>query len=291
MAARAKAQAEALAATLPPLLLAAERVAATVAQGVHGRRRTGIGETFWQFRHYTAEDSAQRIDWRQSAKAESLFVRQNEWEAAQSVWIWRDASPSMAWRSAKSLPTKRERAELLVLALAALMVDAGEHLALLGGRLPPAGGRARLERLAIKLAGGLADTAEGLPPIAPLPRHGQIVLAGDFLAEPEAIEARLRALAGRGVRGHVLQVLDPAEESLPWDGRIRFDGLEDEAPVVISRVDGVRDAYQHRLHAHCAALRDLCRRLGWGFTSHRTDHPPHTAVLAAHVALSGRIHG
>ncbi|MEE8544373.1 MAG: DUF58 domain-containing protein, partial [Alphaproteobacteria bacterium] len=61
-------QAELLAATLPPLLVAAERVAATVAQGVHGRRRVGSGETFWLFRGYQPGVSATMFDWRQSAK-------------------------------------------------------------------------------------------------------------------------------------------------------------------------------------------------------------------------------
>src|SRR5262249_30048253 len=70
------------AAVLPPLLVAAERVAVTVAQGVHGRRRVGQGETFWQFRHYESGDAAARIDWRESAKSQRLYVRETEWEAA-----------------------------------------------------------------------------------------------------------------------------------------------------------------------------------------------------------------
>ena len=88
-------RAEELAAHLPPLLVAAERVAATVSQGVHGRRRVGQGETFWQFRRYQFGDSTQLIDWRQSAKSQPVYVRETEWEAAQSVWLWRDGSPSM----------------------------------------------------------------------------------------------------------------------------------------------------------------------------------------------------
>ena len=106
-------RAEQAAAALPPLLVAAERVAATVAQGVHGRRRVGQGETFWQFRQYQPGDAATRIDWRESAKSQRLYVRETEWEAAQSVWLWRDASPSMEYASSKAIPTKRERADLL----------------------------------------------------------------------------------------------------------------------------------------------------------------------------------
>src|SRR5689334_21902661 len=118
-------RAEELAAALPPLLVAAERVATTVAQGVHGRRRVGQGETFWQFRQYEPGDSAQRIDWRESAKSERLYIRQTEWEAAQSVWLWRYGSPSMDYSSAPTLPRKRARADLLLVALAALLMRGG----------------------------------------------------------------------------------------------------------------------------------------------------------------------
>src|SRR6185369_11263876 len=133
MAERASVQhrAEELAARLPPLLVAAERVAATVAQGVHGRRRVGTGETFWQFRQYQPGDAVQRIDWRESAKSQRVYVRETEWEAAQSVWLWRDASPSMDYASRPDLPTKAARADLLVVALAALLVRGGERVTML----------------------------------------------------------------------------------------------------------------------------------------------------------------
>src|SRR5689334_22734838 len=139
-------RAEETAAALPPLLVAAERIAATVAQGVHGRRRVGQGESFWQFRQYEPGDAAGRIDWRESAKSQRLYVRETEWEAAQSVWLWRDASPSMAYTSAGYVPgaewpTKRDRAELLLLALASLLVRGGERLTLLGSGVAPISGR------------------------------------------------------------------------------------------------------------------------------------------------------
>ena len=45
-----------LAGTLPALMVAADRVAATVIQGVHGRRRVGQGDAFWQYRPYRDGD-------------------------------------------------------------------------------------------------------------------------------------------------------------------------------------------------------------------------------------------
>lgn len=277
-------RAEDLASTLPPLLVRAERVAATVSQGVHGRRRVGPGDSFWQYRRYQSGDPASAIDWRQSARSDPLFVRETEWAAAQSVWLWRDASPSMAWRSVRALPEKRDRAALLLLALAALLVRGGERVALLGDDQGPGTGRAVLTRLAAALEKG--GTA-GLPAAQPLPRHAVVALIGDFLAPLDETETTLRRLAASGVRGHLLQVLDPAEESLPFEGRIRFAGLEGEGEVLVRRSEDLRGDYIARLQAHRDGLRELARRTGFTFALHHTDQPPQAALLALHGALSG----
>ncbi len=280
-------RAEQLSATLPPLLVAAERVASTVAQGVHGRRRVGQGETFWQFRPYDMGDQPQSIDWRQSAKSDRVFVRQMEWEAAQSTWIWRDTSASMAWRSADDHPTKRDRAELLALALSVLLVRGGEYIALLGSGIRPSSGRATLSRLAALIEASASDDL-GIPPAQPLPRDSQIVLFGDFLAPLDDIHRILRGYAEGGVRGHVMQILDPAEETLPYDGRIRFEGLEGEDPWLLSRVSAVRDDYLRRVAAQRSGLEAITRTLSWSYSHHRSDQPPQSALLHLFTALSQR---
>ena len=284
-------RAEQLAATLPPLLVAAERVASTVVQGVHGRRRVGQGETFWQFREYHFGDQPQSIDWRQSAKSDRVFVRQMEWEAAQSVWIWRDRSASMDWRSSDRYPDKRGRADLLTLALAALLLRGGEHVALLGSGLRPRHGRAALDRLAALIERDRAGIQAGqsradLPPFEPLPRDAQTVFIGDFLAPLDRIDTAVRRYAEIGVKGYLLQVLDLAEESLPYDGRVRFEGLEGEEPWLLSRVEAVRGDYLTRLNAQREGLRAIARSAGWIFATHRTDQPPQSALLALYAALS-----
>jgi uncharacterized protein (DUF58 family) len=281
----AQQRAEQLASTLPPLLVAAERIAATVEQGVHGRRRVGQGETFWQFRRYEPGDSAAKIDWRQSAKSDPIFVREMEWAAAQSVWLWRDGSASMRYRSADALPEKIERADLLTLALAALLVRGGERIALLGSGRPPVSGRTALNRMALQLERDEAGS-DSLPRFEPLPRHSHLVIIGDFLSPLEELEPMVRGYAQRGVNGHLLQVLDPAEESLPFAGRIRFQGVEGEGETLMSRVETVREAYVGRLQAHREGLAALSRSVAWSFSTMRTDRPPQTALLALYLLLS-----
>ena len=274
-------RAEALGARLPPLVVQAERVAATVMQGVHGRRRSGQGDAFWQFRPFLAGDAASRVDWRQSAKSDRLFIRETEWEAAQTVALWRDASPAMAWRSDLTKPLKRERAELLLLALAALLLRGGERVRLLGAERRSYAGRGALVTLADAL--GRATP----PPEDPsLPRHARVVLFGDFLSPLPEISRAVAALAARPVQGHLVQVLDPAEETLPYAGRVRFEGMANEEHALLPRVEGVRALYAERLAAHRDGLRAICAAAGWRFALHHTDQAPETALLALHQALA-----
>ncbi|MFQ5765550.1 MAG: DUF58 domain-containing protein [Rhodospirillales bacterium] len=282
-------RAEELASVLPPLLVAAERVAATVSQGVHGRRRVGQGETFWQFRRYGFGDSTQLIDWRQSAKSQPVYIRETEWEAAQSVWLWRDGSPSMSYQSSENIPTKLERADLMLLALASLLIRGGEHVALLGTGIAPASGRGVLIRLwsMIEAQDAEAESRQGnLPVFDPLPRYGRLVMIGDFLAPLEETTKILAAFANRGVRGHLLQVLDPAEETLPFSGRVRFDGMEDEGDVLIGRVEAMRDEYLRELARHNDGLEALAKSFGWRYAVHHSDRPPEAALLALYFMLS-----
>ncbi|MSP29201.1 MAG: DUF58 domain-containing protein [Acetobacteraceae bacterium] len=268
-------------------MVAAERVAATVAEGVHGRRRVGLGDSFWQFRPFLPGDEARRIDWRKSAKSDRAFVRETEWEVAQTVFLWADASASMRWHSHAAAVEKRERAEILLLALALLLLRGGERVVLMRPGARALSGRVGLEQLAGELLEG-DDEGVGLPPRVNLPRHARVVLFGDFLAPLTEIQSEIGRLASVPVSGHAVQILDPAEALLPYAGRVRFEGLEREAPLLIPRVDVLREAYAEKLAAQQDGLRAICGAAGFGFAVHRTDHVPEAALLALYAALATR---
>src|SRR5690625_4164248 len=276
--ARLRQRAEALSERLPPLLADAQRVAATVVHGAHGRRRTGLGETFWQFRPYEPGDRPQLIDWRQTAKSDRVFVRDLEWEAAQSLWLWRDGSGSMSWRSVEARDSKQQRAELLLLALAALLLRGGERVTFLGSGLNPGSGRQALLRMALTLQREVAET-EDLPSEELLPRHGRLVLFSDFLASLDDISARLRYYAARGIGGHLVQILDPAELSFPFSGRLNFEGLEAEKPWLVSRSEAVRRSYRQRLERQQLGLAELARRLSWSYSFLRNVRLPEISLI------------
>lgn len=283
--------AERLASAFPPLLVEAERVAQNISQGLHGRRRAGSGEAFWQFRRYRPGDMASTIDWRKSARSDRLYIRENEWEAANTLWLWVNRSQSMEFKSHLSETTKRDRAIILSLALGSLLVRAGERIGAFGSDFPASSYRTALRRLAAHFTEGPDETGEpaSIPPKVTLRRFSNIVLFSDFLEPVEEIGDRLAAIGSHDVRGHLVQVVDPAEETLPYSGRKEFQEMVGNLKLTIGRAENLRSDYQSRVAAHRAELRELVRRLGWTLTVHHTDHSPQTALLALYGLLSGHM--
>jgi uncharacterized protein (DUF58 family) len=277
-------EAEALGANLPPLLIDAERLAAAVGLGVHGRRKSGMGESFWQFRRYRPEDASTAIDWRQSAKSEHLFVREREWEVAQSAWFWCDNSQGMQFASGKL--RKAERARLLAVSLMSLLMRGGERIALYGEQHAPGSSRATLQRIGTTLAAAVPDD-QALPPKADVTRNAQFVWFSDFLSPLDAIEASLQRLAHYAVTGQLVRIVDPAEEDFPYTGRVRFEDGKGAFAETIGRAETVADAYRARFKAHGEAVGELARRLGWSIITHRIDKPPQTALIALYSQMSG----
>jgi uncharacterized protein (DUF58 family) len=278
--------AEALAAGLPPLLVAAERLASAVSLGVHGRRKAGMGETFWQFRRYAPEDPSTAVDWRQSAKSQHLFVREREWEAAEAVWFWRDGSANMRFKSDTAQETKLDRATLLTLALGSLLVRGGERIALLGDGHAPATGRAPLRRIAHELI-EIAPGDASLPPEAPVSKNSQFVWLSDFLSPLNDIENTMRRIARAGLTGHLVHIVDPAEEDFPFTGRTRFESVKRDLSEVFGRAESVQGEYRARFRAHSETLASLAGRLGWSYLAHRTDKRAETALVALYADLGG----
>lgn len=280
-------EAKGIAEAMPDMLIEARRVANVVLAGWHGRRTSGRGETFWQFRPFVTGEAASSIDWRRSARDEHLFVRQTEWEAAHTLWLWADLSPSMDFRSRLAPTTKRHRATVLTLALAELLAVAGERIGLLGAS-DPILARNAAERVAALIPG--AAKTPGPPDTRALRRFSDVVLFGDFLDPIEEIDKMLSAILRTGARAHLVQVTDPIEETFPYAGRTEFLDPETGLRHVVSRAEQYREDYTARLAALREHLRTLSRRLDWTFLVHRTDRPATEPLLALHARLADRQH-
>lgn len=281
-----RARAEGEAARLPPLLARARHLAGSVLLGQHGRRRAGHGDDFWQYRPVQEGDQRRQIDWRRSARSDDEFVREREWQIAQTVMLWVDGAASMRFSSdAKGLPEKADRARLLALAAAILLDRGGERVGLTGHALPPRRGQAQIARLAGMLTGGEAAGDYAAPDARGLPVGAHALFLSDFFGDFEAIRVALTGAADRGVRGVLMQVLDPAEEAFPYRGRAIFESVGGTLAHETLKADDLQDRYLARLAERKAALRALCAATGWQYRCHHTDAAPQAALLWLHDAL------
>ena len=278
--------AEGLSGALPPLLVAAEHLANSVLPGAHGRRRVGPGAEFWQFRPFSAGAPASRIDWRRSARGDDMFVRETEWQAARAVTLWVDTGAAMGFSGAKGRGTKADRARLLALALALVLLRGGERVGLAEADLPPRAGRGQAEQLSLALATESAPGDEHAAlDLHAAPAGGHVVLFSDFLGDMDAVERALDMAASRAMRGILVQVLDPVEEDFPFDGRTRFESMSGHLNFETLRAADLRAAYRDRLAARKDRLAGLARQTGWHATVMHTDRAPAEGLLWLYHAL------
>lgn len=277
------ARARSRAALIPDLLVEARRVANSVFAGWHGRRKRGPGEDFWQFRHYVTGENMSDIDWRRSARDDSLYVRDREWQATHMIWLWVDESPSMLFKSDFALVAKQSRALVLAFAMAELLARSGERLGWLGLTRPI------LSRYA---ADRLGQALMQAPPQSELPNgdglrsFSDIILFSDFLGPHDRLAATLQSYARRGARGHLVQIVDPVEETFPYAGRVEFTDPETGTRITAGSAQGLKDDYSALFAAHTESVAALARAIGWTHTLHRTDRPASRTLVSLHVHLS-----
>lgn len=278
--------AEEAAVGFPALMAGADQLAATISLGAHGRRRAGPGDEFWQYRPATAGDPLREIDWRRSARADAHFVRQMEWQNLQAVHLWVDRSASMQYRGDKDLPLKGERARILGLAAAILLAKGGESVGLMEDPQPPKHGRGQLTKMAMRLVETASDDY-GVPPNKEMVRGNRALLISDFLGDWESVIAALSRAADQRVQGCLVQVLDPSEESFPFDGRTIFESMGGGLSFETRRAKALRDDYLERLAERKDQLEALARRTGWMYLCHHTDQPAQSALMWIHNAIAG----
>lgn len=278
--------AEEEASRLPALLARAEHLAGTVLLGDHGRRRSGLGDDFWQYRPMQQGDALRDIDWRRSGRSDTQFVREREWQIAQSVILWVDQAASMRFSSDPNIATKADRARTLALASAILLVRGGERVGLTGFDLPPRRGQAQITRLAQMLSVDQPDDysepeARGMIP------QSRAIFFSDFLGDPGPVEAALTKAADRGVRGALVQILDPSEETFPFDGRTIFQSVGGGIVHETLKAGDLRSRYLDRLAERKDRLEQLSRLTGWQYMCHHTSDSAQSALLWIYRAMDG----
>lgn len=272
-----------LAAQLPDVLVRAEHLAHTLWQGQHARRRTGVGDAFWQYRPYTSGDSVTRIDWRRSARTDTLYVRECEQQSLQPLLVWTDLSSSMHYASAQH-PTKVSYALQMILALAFVTLRGGDSVRYLTDKMavqqPSQLPAFVTEMIAATGHSSHPSLSEGQNTTQPF------IIASDFLGDDAVWDGVFQRLSARPRRGVLLHVFDPAEITLPFTGRVQMQGLEGEDPFLVPNINALRDLYQKRVQSHQDRLKAIAEGQGWLYITCMTDTPPLALLLKAVNYLS-----
>jgi len=268
---------------IPDLLVEAQRVSNNVFAGWHGRRKRGIGENFWQFRTYTVGESLSSIDWRKSARDDHIYVKDREWQAAHTVWLWVDESPSMLFKSEQGEVSKQSRALVLAFAMAELLARSGERVGWLGVTKPIVN-RNAAEHLAEALI--LSPPQVEFPENQALGTHSDVIILSDFLDPLDDIRRRTSSLSTRGTRGHLVHIIDPAEEVFPYSGRTEFIDPESGSRFTAGNAGNLKTEYGVLFGDRKSNLQDLAKGLGWSYVEHHTDKLASEALFSLHTHLS-----
>jgi uncharacterized protein (DUF58 family) len=281
---RADGESRTLAASLPRLVLEARRIAANVIHGLHGRRRAGSGENFWQYRRFASGEPAQNVDWRRSARDDHLYVREHEWEAAHTVWLWPDRSASMAFASKTARDSKLERALIVTFALAELLVAGGERVGV-PGLMTPSSSSNIIDKMAQVILHDNTPRAS-LPPSFVPSSLSEVVVLSDFWSPISEIHDLLGGLSASGAHGMLLQIVDPAEETFPYSGRIEFVEPEGAGVITAGRAETWAQDYVARVALHRDQIRAETSRLGWMFSTHTTSRSAAELLLYLHGSMT-----
>ncbi len=268
--------------------LAAERLANSISIGVHGRRRAGTGDSFWQFRNYQSDDPSHRIDWRQSAKGQHLFVREQEHESMETFWIWCNCGATMNFQSEDALQTKSHSAMILTMALTLLVQRGGEKFGLLGTSDRAYSGMVGFEKFTRDLLtheSRKIESFDKLPDTSTLPFRSVVVLISDFLDDPKVTDQTLKLISARGCHAHLLHIIDPAVEFFPFQGDLELANWSTSETLTFGRAEAIKDKYIQRFQQHKDELKDLSRQYDCKLIQHRTNTSENLALLAQYLAL------
>ncbi|WP_033068130.1 DUF58 domain-containing protein [Thalassospira australica] len=284
------AAARALAARLPQLIDESRRTAISLRGGLHGNRKVGPGSDFWQFRPYVPGDPTNQIDWRRSARSEHTFIRQTEWQASHNYWIWPVLSPSTHWASHDNLPSKAERTLIISIALADLLIRNGETVGTFDGERTRITSAEHLEKLAHAMMASPQNISKHGANIHPGRKHSVLIL-GDFLELSDAGEKTGRAIRRLGQYqndGALVQILDPAEISPPFQGRVDLFDTDDQMIFRSEKFEDIADGFKKRAQKWRATVRDAARQNNWLYDRHVTSESVSPTLLALYQHLSQR---
>jgi len=226
--------------------------------GIHGKRKRGLGNVFWQFKNYQHGDELKLINWKKSAKADEIFVRENELEMAQTFYFYIDTSLSMSYALNEKLLTKGDYATILTLALSIILINAEEKIIFLNTLERKTMTLATIEQLEPSLTANNFNLINLEENILSLKNHSVLIIASDFLDDITKIRHILELAEEKNIKVLFLAIYDHAEIYFPFKNRILLNFLEEDNEQLFEKAKTVKEIYLKRFTEHQQQIKDLC---------------------------------
>ncbi|HTL52891.1 MAG TPA: DUF58 domain-containing protein [Planctomycetota bacterium] len=238
--------------------------------GSHRSPYHGFSVEFAQHREYVPGDDVKHVDWKVYFKSGRLMVKQYEEETNFVCNILHDSSESMKYTSSGKM-TKLEYANFLTSSLAYLIVGQQDSVGVgiftdeLVDYLSPKQSQMHVHNISRKLedieSKDKTDIAKIMKDFSDrMSRRGLVVIISDLLVDAKQFSDGLNRLRSRRHEIIVFQTLDHYELTFPFDGMVRFKGLEGYTEDLLCQPRMLRQAYLEALAEHQLEIRKACER-------------------------------
>jgi len=285
------------------LTIRVRRVVEGLQGGDHASMHIGASVEFAEHKKYSPGDDIRNIDWKALARTDRYFVKTYEREVTLRCLLLVDCSASMGYRGSRADLDKLAYAEVLLGAMAHVLVRQGDAVGLLPFAdtplhyVPP---KRRPEHLPILMShlAALAPAQRGATGFVAAirtaaeraGRRAMIALATDLWGAGRETEVALKSLAARGHDVVLFHVLSPDEVDLPFERVATFAGMEGEGEVDVDP-SLIREDYRRAVGEVSERWRRTSGEAGIDLVQAITAAPPHTVLadFAArrHRAVSG----
>jgi len=252
--------------------------------GNHLSRHKGSSVEFSEYKDYSPGDEIRHIDWKVVGKTDKYHVKQFEQSTNLKCTILLDCSGSMSYISPHQTGmTKMDYSRTLAASLSCLLLKQFDAVGLIlfnekvVHHIPP---RSKTSHLQHILHGLSTIEPQGTTRIDQvigtlverLQNRGMLVLISDLFAREDDIHKDLKLLVSRGLEVVLFHVLHPDEVSLPFEGDIVFESLEDDPQIGLDPQD-VREEYQKAVQHQIESYRSICLGLRVDYVFLETTAP------------------
>ncbi len=203
--------------------------------GMHKSPYHGFSVEFAQHREYVPGDDLKHLDWKVFARQEKYYIKQYEEETNFVCHVLMDASESMLYGSTGL--SKLEYAKYLTASLAYLITGQSDSVGVgvfdreIRSYIPPGMSEGHVHLIAEQLEDLSPEKKTGVGHILHrfaerIGRRGIVVIISDLFDNVDDILGGLQHLRFLGHEVIIFHLLDPNELTFPFDGLVKFEGLE-----------------------------------------------------------------